>query len=153
MSVRRSLAWMMMSQGGFFVLQFGGTVVLARLLTPYEMGVYTAAAAVIGILGILQAFGLTLFIIREPDLDRHILASAFTVNAILAVALSLAIVGLSALGGAFLREPGVQHVMLALAPLPLIGVLEFLPATQLERSADSSPPASRWRWRSPGSAT
>ncbi len=136
MSVRRSLAWMMMSQGGFFVLQFGGAVVLARLLTPYEMGVYTAAAAVTGILGILQAFGLTLFIIREPDLDRHILASAFTVNAILAAALSLAIVGLSALGGAFLREPGVQWVMLALAPLPLIGVLEFLPATQLERSAD-----------------
>ncbi len=74
MSVRRSLAWLMMSQGGFFVLQFSGAVVLARLLTPYEMGVYTAAAAVTGILGILQAFGLTLFIIREPDLDRHILA-------------------------------------------------------------------------------
>ena len=136
MSVRRSLAWMMTSQIGFFVLQFGGSVVLARLLTPYDMGVYAAAAAIIGILGILQAFGVTLFIIREPEIDRDMLASAFTVNAILAVALSVAIVGLSAFGGAFLRSPGVERVMLVLAPMPLIGIFEFLPATNLERQAD-----------------
>lgn len=133
MSVRRSLAWLMISQGGFFVLQFGGAVVLARLLTPYDMGIYAAAAAIIGILTILQAFGLTLLIIREPELDPDLLASAFTINALLAVLLALAIVGLSALGGAFLREPGVERVMLALAPLPLIGIFEFLPATLLER--------------------
>ncbi len=136
MSVRRSLAWMMVSQGGFFVLQFGGAVVLARLLTPYEMGVYTAAAAIIGILSILQAFGLTLFVIREPQIDRHLMTSAFTVNAILAVLLALAIVGLSAFGGMFLREAGVQRVMLVLAILPVIGILEFLPATNLERNAE-----------------
>jgi O-antigen/teichoic acid export membrane protein len=136
MSVRRSLAWMMMSQGGFFVLQFGGAVVLARLLTPYDMGVYAAAAAIIGILGILQAFGITLFIIREPEIDRDLLASAFTVNTALAALLAIAVVGLSAFGGAFLREPGVERVMRVLALLPMIGILEFLPATNLERSAD-----------------
>lgn len=135
MSVRRSLAWLMISQCGFFVLQFGGAVVLARLLTPYDMGIYAAAAAIIGILGILQAFGLTLFIIREPEIDRDLLASAFTINALLAVLLALAIVGLSAFGGAFLHEPGVERVMLLLAPLPLIGIFEFLPATMLERLA------------------
>ena len=136
MSVRRSLAWLMISQGGFFVLQFGGAVVLARLLTPYDMGIYAAAAAIIGILGILQAFGLTLFIIREPEVGPDLLASAFTINALLAVLLALTIVGLSAFGGALLREPGVERVMLALAPLPLIGIFEFLPATLLERRAE-----------------
>lgn len=136
MSVRRSLAWLMISQGGFFVLQFGGAIVLARLLTPYDMGIYAAAAAIIGILGILQAFGLTLLIIREPEVDPDLLASAFTINALLAVLLALTIIGLSAFGGAFLREPGVERVMLALAPLPLIGIFEFLPATLLERRAE-----------------
>jgi len=136
MSVRRSLAWMMISQGGFFIFQFGGAIVLARLLTPYDMGIYAAATAIIGILGILQAFGITLLLIREPELNSDMLTSAFTINALLAISVALAVVGLSAFGGAFLREPGVEHVMRVLALLPLIGILEFLPATILERRAD-----------------
>ncbi len=41
---------MMLSQGGLAVIQFGGSVVMARLLTPYEMGIYAVAAAMIGVL-------------------------------------------------------------------------------------------------------
>lgn len=136
MSIRRSLAWMMFSQGGYFVLQFSSSVVLARLLTPYEVGVYTAGAAIVGFLSVLQAFGLTLLVVREPVVDRHLSAGVFTINAVIAVILSSAIVALSALGGAFLHEAGVQRVMLVLAILPLIGILEFLPAANLERNGE-----------------
>lgn len=136
MSIRRSLVWMMLSQGGYFVLQFSASVVLARLLTPYEVGVYAAGAAIVGFLSVMQAFGLTLLVIREPVLDRHLSAGVFTMNAIIAVILSLAIVAFSAFGGAFLREAGVQRVMLVLAILPLIGILEFLPAANLERNGE-----------------
>ena len=136
MSVRRSLAWMILSQGGNFVLQFGSTVVLARLLTPYDMGIYAAAMAVVGILSVFQAFGVALFVIREPHQDGNMLATAFTLNAIISVLLTLAIAGLSALGGAFLREPGVQRVMLLLAPIPLLSIPQFLPATIMEKSGN-----------------
>jgi O-antigen/teichoic acid export membrane protein len=123
-SVRRGLAWMSVSQGGFFILQFAGSVILARLLTPYEMGVYAVAAAV---------FGLSGFIVREHALTPQLLASTFTVNTALAVLLSAAVAGLSAFGGAFLHEAGVKRVMLVLAALPLLGALEFLPSANLER--------------------
>jgi len=73
MSFRRSVAWMAASQGCLFVLQFGGSVALARLLTPYEMGVFAVAAAVMGVLGILQAFGLAVFVVREPQIDADLL--------------------------------------------------------------------------------
>ena len=136
MSVRRSLAWMLGSQGGMLVLQFGGSVVLARLLTPYEMGVYALAAAITGIISLVQAFGLALFIIREEDATREMLASAFTVNAILSVALSVAIAALSEFGGAFVSEPGVQAVMLVVAVNPLIGIFEFRPLALMERHGE-----------------
>ncbi len=136
MSVRRSVTWMMASQGGLFVVQFGGSVVLARLLTPYEMGVYALGSAVVGIIGIVQAFGLALLIIRERQVDRDLLAGAFTMNAILSIFLSVAIVGFSALGTAILREPGVRDVMLVLAVIPLIGIFEFLPLSLIERDAE-----------------
>jgi len=124
---------MSISQGGFFLLQFGGSVVLAHLLTPYEMGVYAVAAAVIGVLSVIQAFGLAGFVVREHDLSPDLLASTFTVNLVLAILLSLAVFGLSTFGGYFLQEPGVQHVMLILALTPLLGAFEFLPSTSLER--------------------
>lgn len=136
MSIRRSLAWMMLSQGGYFVLQFGSSVVLARLLTPYEVGVYTASAAIVGLISVLQAFGLTLLIVREREMDRQLIAGVFTMNVVISVILSLAIVALSALGGTFLREAGVQHVMMLLAAQPLIGTLEFLPTSFLERNGE-----------------
>ena len=136
MSIRRSLAWMMFSQGGYMVLQFSSSVVVARLLTPYEVGVYTAGAAIVGFLSVLQAFGLTLLIVREPEIDRHLSAGVFTVNAVIAVILSFVIIALSAFGGVFLREAGVQRVMLVLAVIPLIGILEFLPAAKLERNGE-----------------
>lgn len=136
MSVRRSMAWMLASQGGLFFLQFGGSVALARLLTPYEMGVYAIAAAMIGIIGIVQSFGLTLFIIREAQASHAMIASAFTMNIVLSTLLSAGIVGLSLFGGALLDEPGVRHVMLVLAVIPLIGIFEFRPITMLERSAE-----------------
>ena len=136
MSIRRSLAWMMVSQGGYFVLQFISSVIVARLLTPYEVGVYTAGAAIVGFLSVLQALGLTLLVVREPEIDRHLSAGIFTMNAVIAVILSLIIVALSAFGGAFLHEAGVQRVMMVLAVLPLIGILEFLPAAILERNGE-----------------
>ncbi len=133
MSLRRSLAWMTLSQGGFFILQFGGSVILARLLTPYEMGVYAIAAAIIGVLTAVQDFGLAGFMVREHHLTPQLVAGTFTVNTILAVLLAAAVAGSSVFGATFLHEPRVQRVMLVLALLPLLGAFQFVPATQLER--------------------
>jgi len=124
---------MSLSQGGFFVIQFGGSVILARLLTPYELGVYAVAAAVIGVIGAVQAFGLAGFVVREHELSPDLLASTFTINACLAAMLAAAIVGLSSVSSSFLRETGVRNVMMVLATLPLLGAFEFLPSTNLER--------------------
>jgi O-antigen/teichoic acid export membrane protein len=136
MSIRRSLAWMMASQSVLFILQFTGSVVLARLLTPYEMGVYAVAAAIMGILGIVQAFGLTLFVVREAEISPDLMRGVFTINALLAILLSAALAGLSAFGGAFMREPGVERVLLVLSSIPLIGIFEFLPASNVERKGE-----------------
>lgn len=133
-SLRRGLAWMTFSQGSLFALQFCGSVILARLLTPYEMGVYAVALAIVGILSAIQAFGLGSLIVRERELSEDLLASAFTLNSLLAILLAGAVVGFSSLGGDLLREPGVRGVMRILALLPLLGMMEFLPAASLERS-------------------
>ncbi len=124
---------MALSQGSLFVLQFGSSVVLARLLTPYEMGVYAVAYAITSMLGLIRAFGLNTFLIRETHPTPRVVRTVFTINALLAIATSAAIMALSRAGGAWLGEVGVQHVLVLLGLLPLIGLFDFLPATFLER--------------------
>lgn len=133
-SVRRSLVWMLLSQGGLFVLQFGGSVAMARLLTPYEMGIFAVAYAIVGILSTIRALGLSSFIIREPDLKPDIVATSFTINAILAVTTAAGIAALSGIGGSWLGDPGVSRVLLLLAFSPLLNILELVPIACLERN-------------------
>lgn len=135
-AVRRNIAWMAASQAGLFVLQFGSSLVVARLLTPYDMGVFTVATAVVGLLSIVRSLGLTSYLVRAATLDDSILASVFTINAAIAVAVAAAIAAVGALGGVFLHEPGVQRVLLVLAVVPLLAIFEFLPASGVEREGD-----------------
>lgn len=135
-SVRRSLAWMTLAQGGLFLLQFGASVIVARLLTPYEMGVFAVASAIVGLLSTLRSLGLSGYIIRERELTSALVASVFTINAAIATIVSVLILGLSALGAAFLSETGVQRVLVVMAILPLLGIFEFLPAAGFERTGN-----------------
>ena len=134
MNTKKSLAWMSVSQILALILQFVGSVVLAHYLTPYQMGIYAVASATVGTLSIVQALGLQAMIVRERTLTNELLSTAFTVNLALSLALSVAILGLSAAGGAVLHEGGVRRVLLVLALNPLLGALDFLPSASFERA-------------------
>lgn len=135
-SIRRSLAWMTISQAGQAVTQFGASLVLARLLSPYETGVFAMAAAVAGVLGMLRSIGLANYVIRAAEIDRDMLAGVFTVNAMLAAMVAALIAGISLVGGHLLGEPGVRDVLLALALVPLLASLELLPSACIERQGN-----------------
>lgn len=134
MSLQKSLGWMALGQALSVVSQFAASVILARLLTPQEFGVFAVALAVAGVLSLLQALGLQALIVRERNLTEEVTATAFTINAIIAIAVCALIIAASSFGGAFLKEDGVRRVLMAIAFTPLIGILVFLPAAQLERS-------------------
>jgi O-antigen/teichoic acid export membrane protein len=136
MSIRKSLFWSGLGQGGFFVLQFGSSVILARLLSPREMGVFAIAAATTGLISVVQALGLNNYVVRAEKLDRPILATIFTVNLILSVALSAAIVVLGLLTSRWFNDPMVNRVMLWLAVTPLVGALGIMPTSLLQREGN-----------------
>jgi O-antigen/teichoic acid export membrane protein len=123
-----------LSQGFSLLLQFIASVVLARYLTVYEMGIYAIAAATVGLLSLIQAFGLQSLIVREEVLDQQTLRTAFTINLLIGIFLAVGVAGISIIGGRALGDEKVRQVMLALAINPLIGIFDFLPGAQLERA-------------------
>lgn len=133
MSVRKSVAWSLSGQFAIFVVTFGGSIIVARLLSPMDMGIYAVALAAISIMAILSSLSVGLYIVREAVLDPEMMDSAFTINALFAVALAGAMYGISFAAAWFLDEAGVGEILRALAVTPLIGILEFHPSVMLQR--------------------
>ena len=133
MALKRSISWMGLCQALSFLLQFAGSVVLARHLTPQEMGIYAVAVATVGLLSLAQQFGLQNFVVRQENLTPTTLRTAFTINLVINGGLALLIAALSLISGDLLGDERVRHVTLALALNPLIAIFEFLPSAQLER--------------------
>jgi O-antigen/teichoic acid export membrane protein len=122
-----------MAQVAVFVFNFSSSVILARFLTPREMGIFAAGLAAVAMLSLLQSFGLNNLIIREKELTERVTATVFTINALIAIAASLAIALCANLGATLFGDEGVTKVLFTLAITPLFGVLSFLPGAQLER--------------------
>ena len=118
MAVRRAAAWTAMGQGSFFLLNFAGSVVIARLLGPFDMGVFAVAMATVGIVQMIQTMGLDALLVSEDELDPEVVATAQTVNLALAflTAAVIAIVGIA--GGRLFHEPKVRDVLMVVAIVP-----------------------------------
>ena len=127
MTVRRSLAWSYSGQAMSFLIAFGSSVVIARLVTPSEFGIYAMAAAFSSLLGVVFGLGLGSYIVREEDIDTPILRSVFTVSATFTVAFStLLLIGGVAANRLF-GSPKVGEFLLVFGFTPLLQLLEFVP--------------------------
>lgn len=132
-SVRRSVLWSFGGQGMSSVLAFGTSVLLARLLTPREFGIYAIAIAAQGILQVFAMFSVGAYVIRQEQVDQQVLASAFTVNAAISLALAALMAGLSFVAAPVLGAAEASNVLLLLATTPVIGILTFRPAAMMQR--------------------
>jgi len=114
-SVRKSLAISLTERYLVFGLQFISSLVLARLLTPHEFGVYSVAVVLMGFIHVLRDLGVGQYLVQEATLDRQkIRAVAGTV---LTTSWLLAPVVFLAAGpvARFYREPGLVEVLHVLA--------------------------------------
>lgn len=124
------------SQACIFVVQFSSSAIVARLLSPREMGVFVLALSISGILAIVQGLGLSGLIVREARLSESLKQTIFTINLLINGGVSLAIVLIGLAGGWLFPASRVDQVLLVLALVPLLGCAEFLPAAMTERAAN-----------------
>lgn len=92
-----------------------GTMVLARLLTPEETGIYSVAAVLVGVAQVVRDFGVGQYVIQAARLDTAALRAALATSYLLSAALGLLTAGASGAIAAFYGEPGLQQVMLLLS--------------------------------------
>jgi len=115
MNPRTALAWSFAERYASFSITFVSTLLLARLLTPAQVGVFSMCMALLAVLGIVRDFGVSEYIIQVRELDAARQRAAMAVA--LAAAWSLAaliLLGRDAVA-AFFDEPQVASVLGVLA--------------------------------------
>lgn len=114
-TIRRSLVLAFARQ--YTTLLFGvpTVMILSRLLTPAQIGVYSVAVAATTVVHMLRDFGVSQYLVQEKNLTDDAARSAFTINLIIAWTLAAVVFFGSPLAADFYREPGLGLVLKVLA--------------------------------------
>jgi len=120
-SIRRSLLLSFIERYSVLAITLVSTMVLARLLTPGETGLYSVGAALINIAQTFRDFGVATYVLQEEDLTRRRLATALGVALALAAVTAGGFVAAAPLIAGAFHEPRLQTVVLVMS-VNFIGV-------------------------------
>lgn len=113
--VRRSLLLTAADSYVGVVLTLAGTMVVSRLLTPEEIGIFAVAAVFSALAVMFRDMGVAEYMIQEKDLTREKIAAAFALNLLVSWAMAAALFAGAPAVGAFYGSDGIGEVMRVLA--------------------------------------
>lgn len=111
LSVRKSLVFSFAQQYTNFIFAFAAIVIVSRLLTPKEIGIFSVAVGLTTLANMLRTFGVSDFLVQEADLTEPMIRTSFTINLIFAWALALILFAASWQIGVFFGDAGVGRVV------------------------------------------
>ena len=114
-SVRKSFVVSLTEQYLVFGLQFVSSMVLARLLSPHEFGVYSVAVVLMGFVHIFRDMGVGQYLVQETALDREKIRATAGVVFLTSWLLAPVVFFAASPVADFYREPGVADILHVLA--------------------------------------
>jgi PST family polysaccharide transporter len=121
------------AQGAKFVLKFGITLMLARLLTPAEFGLVAMVSPILAFMATLNDLGFAQAIVQRREVNQVQLSSLFWINLLVSLGLAGVLVVGSPLVGALYHEHRTTQFLCAMAALLVLGALGVVPNALLSR--------------------
>ncbi|MQA65918.1 MAG: oligosaccharide flippase family protein [Alphaproteobacteria bacterium] len=100
----------LVAQGMKVVLQFGAIVILARLLTPGDFGLFAMVAAFLVVLELLKDLGLSTATVQRADITHAQVSTLFWLNCGLGVAVAAVTAALAPVFAWFFGEPELLYL-------------------------------------------
>lgn len=113
--LRRSLIITFLSTNGATAVHLVVTIVLARLLQPEEIGIFSITAVLVAIAQIFRDFGVGAYLEREEFLDRDKVGAAFGILLTSSILIATLVVLASPHIASFYGHEGIESVMKVLA--------------------------------------
>ncbi|GIX18265.1 MAG: sugar transporter [Rhodothalassiaceae bacterium] len=115
-------------------IHIGTTAVIARLLTPHELGVFAIAMGVVMVMESLRVFGIFAYLVRAPRLDAGLVRAGLGLSLLLSLALAAAIGAGAEPLARFYADDGVALCLKILAANMLIAPWPGLVQALLQRA-------------------
>jgi len=109
--IRRSLAYSIADSYLALPLQVIGTMIISRLLTPTETGVYAVAAVFSSLASTFRDFGITEYLIQEKELTAEKIRAALSVNIAFSWAMGLLLFFAAPRAANFYQTQGIEEIM------------------------------------------
>ena len=110
-AVRRSLAYSLIDNYLGVVLQLASTLIISRLLTPDEIGIFAVAAVLAALASTFRDFGVAEYLIQVKELTAEKIRAAFAANITISWLMAATLVASSGWVADFYRQPGIAQVM------------------------------------------
>ena len=98
-SIRKALALSFAGKYSSLAIHTVAVMVLARLLTPAEIGVYSVGAAVVALAHVVRDFGVGNYLIQEKELTTERIRTAFAVTLVIGWTMAAVLFALSGFQG------------------------------------------------------
>ena len=132
-SVRRSLAIAFIERYLLIVLSLGSNMLLARLLTPEEIGLYSVNLAFIGIAHMLRDFGISNYLVQAPELRRTDIRTCFGISLLLGGGLFALLYLVAPLIAGFYEDPRLTTTLRICALNFLVLPFNSVPSALMRR--------------------
>jgi lipopolysaccharide exporter len=110
-SVRRALVFSFIEKFLSIFLALASNVVLARLLTPNEIGIYSVTIAVIGMAHVVRDFGVGNFLVQQKELTEAHIRTAFGLSLLIGATLFIVLYLSADAIARFYSEPQIAGLM------------------------------------------
>jgi O-antigen/teichoic acid export membrane protein len=130
----RGAAATISAAGVSLVVQVGGTVILARLLTPADFGVVTMVTTFSLLLMSFGANGFNEAIIQRQEMNRFLASNLFWISLAAGLILTIGFAAAGSLLARFYRNPFVTHVAIAMSVAIVIAAASVIHIALLKRA-------------------
>lgn len=116
----KGLSWVGALRGLSRALTFLKTIVIARILVPFQFGVFGIVSLILTFLEILTETGVNVILIQEETLSQSYINSAWVVSIFRGILISLLMVLSRVVVASFFHTPEVANLLLLASIIPIL---------------------------------
>ena len=116
----KGASWIGGARGFIRVITFIKLAVLARLLTPYDFGLFGIASLILALLEILTETGINVFLLQAKDSIEKYLDTAWIISLVRGLVISLIVFVLAPYISSFFKNQNSINILRLTALIPLI---------------------------------
>ena len=115
MSSRKALAYSFVDRYAGLLLSIVSSMVVARLLNPAEIGVFSVAMVMLSFISVLRDFGAGQYLVQEKELTTERIRATWTVQLGLGLTFALVVLAAAVPASHFYAEPRLRDIMVVLS--------------------------------------